>query len=111
FPYELLSKLEVRMEDFNEALHEVEPSALREIFVEVPNVSWDDVGGLTAAKQRMREAVEWPLKYSELLEEAHINPPKGILLVGPPGIGKTMLAQAAASESGLNFVSVKGPEL
>jgi transitional endoplasmic reticulum ATPase len=111
FSYELLSRLEVRMEDFEQALREVEPSAIREVFVEVPDVGWDDVGGLGALKRRLRECVEWPLKYGELFAQARIAPPKGILLVGPPGCGKTLLAKALASESGVNFISVKGPEL
>jgi transitional endoplasmic reticulum ATPase len=111
FSYDLLAKLEVRAEDFQDALREVEPSAIREVFVEVPNVKWDDIGGLAAFKQRLRECVEWPLKYGELFARARLAPPKGILLVGPPGCGKTLLAKALASESGVNFISVKGPEL
>jgi len=111
FSYELLADLEVRMADFLEALREVEPSAIREVFIEVPNVAWDDVGGLAAFKQRLRECVEWPLKYGELFAQARIAAPKGILLVGPPGCGKTLLAKALATESGVNFISVKGPEL
>ena len=111
FSYELLAKLEVTMEDFVEALRDVEPSAIREVFVEVPNVRWNDIGGLEAVKQRLRESVEWPLKYRELFAEARIEPARGILLVGPPGCGKTLLAKALASESGVNFLSVKGPEL
>jgi transitional endoplasmic reticulum ATPase len=111
FSYEFLAKLEVRMEDFEQALREVEPSAIREVFVEVPDVKWDDIGGLAAFKQRLRECVEWPLKYAELFAQARLAPPKGILLVGPPGCGKTLLAKALASESGVNFISVKGPEL
>jgi transitional endoplasmic reticulum ATPase len=111
FSYELLANLEVRMADFIEALREVEPSAIREVFVEVPNVKWDDIGGLTSFKQQLRECVEWPLKYGELFAQARIAPPRGILLVGPPGCGKTLLAKALASESGVNFISVKGPEL
>jgi len=111
FSYELLSHLEVRMDDFLDALREVEPSAIREVFVEVPDVGWDDIGGLAALKQRLRECVEWPLKYGDLFAQARLAPPKGILLVGPPGCGKTLLAKALASESGVNFISVKGPEL
>jgi transitional endoplasmic reticulum ATPase len=110
-PYEQLSKLEVQKEDFQDALREVEPSALREVFVELPNVHWEDVGGLAQIKQRLVEAVEWPLQYAELFSKAGIRPPKGILLTGPPGCGKTMLAKAIASESKVNFISVKGPAL
>jgi transitional endoplasmic reticulum ATPase len=110
-PFEQLARLEVKKEDFLDAMREVEPSAMREVFVEVPDVRWDDVGGLTQAKQRLIEAVEWPLQYAELFAEAGIRPPKGILLTGPPGCGKTMLAKAIANESGVNFISVKGPAL
>jgi transitional endoplasmic reticulum ATPase len=110
-PFEQLAKLEVKREDFLDAMREVEPSAMREVFVEVPDVRWADVGGLTQAKQRLIEAVEWPLQYAELFTEAGIRPPKGILLTGPPGCGKTMLAKAIANESGVNFISVKGPAL
>lgn len=110
-PYEQLSKLEIKMSDFLEALCEVEPSAIREVFVEVPNVRWEDVGGHEQIKKRLIEAVEWPLKYPHLFDEAGIRPPKGILLVGPPGCGKTLLAKAVASQSAVNFISVKGPAL
>jgi transitional endoplasmic reticulum ATPase len=110
-PYEQLSKLEVRMDDFLAALREVEPSAIREVFVEVPDVGWEDVGGIGEVKGRLREAVEWPLQYAAFYEQAKINPPKGILLSGPPGCGKTLLAKALAHESGVNFISVKGPAL
>jgi transitional endoplasmic reticulum ATPase len=111
FSYELLAKLEVRMEDFLAALCEVEPSAIREVFVEVPDVRWDDVGGLDSLKQRLKECVEWPLKYGELFAQARIAPARGVLLVGPPGCGKTLAAKALANESSVNFLSVKGPEL
>lgn len=110
-PYEQLAKLEVHMEDFLGALREVEPSAIREVFVEVPNVRWEDVGGLETVKERLIEAVEWPLNYPHLFEKAGVRPPKGILLTGPPGCGKTMLAKAVATESQVNFISVKGPAL
>jgi transitional endoplasmic reticulum ATPase len=110
-PYEQLAKLEIRMADFMDALREVEPSATREVFVEVPNVRWEDVGGLAQVKQQLLEAVEWPLQYADLFTKACIRPPKGILLVGPPGCGKTMLAKAIATESQVNFISVKGPAL
>jgi transitional endoplasmic reticulum ATPase len=109
--YERLAKIEVGMDDFHNALREVEPSAIREVFVEVPNVAWSDIGGLLETKQRLRESVEWPLKFSELFAQAHLTPPKGILLVGAPGCGKTLLAKALATESNVNFLSVKGPEL
>jgi transitional endoplasmic reticulum ATPase len=110
-PYERLGQLEVRMEDFLAALREVEPSALREVFIETPNVKWEEVGGLSAIKQRLREAVQWPLQYPQLFAQAGLLPTKGILLTGPPGCGKTLLAKALASQSGINFISVKGPEL
>ena len=110
-PYELLAQLEVNMENFQEALREVEPSAIREVFVEVPDVGWDDVGGLEDVKQRLREAVEWPMKYADLFRSFHLNPPKGLLLSGPPGCGKTLIAKALASETEVNFIAVKGPEL
>jgi transitional endoplasmic reticulum ATPase len=110
-PYEKLSQLEVHKDDFLAALREVEPSAIREVFVEVPNVQWKDVGGLEQVKRRLIEAVEWPLKYPALYEKAGIKPPKGILLSGSPGCGKTLLAKAVATESEINFISVKGPSL
>ena len=110
-PYEQLAQLEVHMDDFLAALREVEPSAIREVFVEVPDVRWEDVGGLKTVKERLKEAVEWPLKYAHLFKKAGIKPPKGILLSGPPGCGKTLLAKAIATESRVNFISVKGPAL
>ena len=110
-PYELLAQLEVNMENFQEALREVEPSAIREVFVEVPDVGWDDVGGLEDVKQRLREAVEWPMKYADLFRSFHLSPPKGLLLSGPPGCGKTLIAKALAAETEVNFIAVKGPEL
>ena len=110
-PYETLLQLEVTMNDFTEALKEVEPSAIREVFVEVPDVRWEDVGGLDEMKQKLVEAVEWPLKYPHLFQQANVKPPKGILLSGPPGTGKTLVAKALANESEVNFISVKGPEL
>jgi transitional endoplasmic reticulum ATPase len=110
-PYELLAKLEVGMEDFLDALREVEPSATREVFVEVSDVKWEDVGGLSEVKRRLIEAVEWPLRYPEVFARAGISPCKGILLVGPPGCGKTLLAKAIATESKVNFISIKGPAL
>ena len=99
------------MADFEAALCEVEPSAIREVFVEVPDVRWDDVGGLDAVKQQLIEAVEWPLKHADLFAQAGVKPPKGILLSGPPGCGKTLLAKAVATQTQVNFISVKGPSL
>jgi transitional endoplasmic reticulum ATPase len=110
-PYETLLKLEVTADDFSEALKEVEPSAIREVFVEIPNVKWEDIGGMDEVKQKLVEAVEWPLRYPHLFQQANTRPPKGILLSGPPGTGKTLMAKALASESEVNFISVKGPEL
>jgi len=110
-PYETLMKLEVTMDHILEAMKEVEPSAIREVFVEVPDVSWDDVGGLELMKQTLKEAVEWPLKHADVFFKTHSTPPKGILLTGLPGTGKTLLAKAVAKQSGVNFISVKGPEL
>ncbi|MEW6003231.1 MAG: CDC48 family AAA ATPase, partial [Nitrospirota bacterium] len=110
-PYEQLMKLQVTMDNFLEAMKEVEPSAIREFFVEVPDVKWDDVGGLEDIKRELKEAIEWPLKYPELFKKANTQPPKGILLHGAPGTGKTLLAKAVANESGVNFISVKGPSL
>ncbi len=110
-PYEQLAQLEVHMDDFVSALREIEPSAIREVFVEVPDVKWADVGGLEAIKARLIEAVEWPLKYADAFVQAGIKPPMGILLSGPPGCGKTLLAKAIANETKVNFISVKGPAL
>ncbi|MBD3313609.1 CDC48 family AAA ATPase [Candidatus Woesearchaeota archaeon] len=110
-PSELLEKLKITTKDFKEALKTVRPSAMREVLVEVPNVRWDDVGGLDIVKQELREAVEWPLKHTDSFTRMGIRPPRGILLYGAPGTGKTMLAKAVANESGANFILVKGPEL
>ncbi|MEW6685003.1 MAG: CDC48 family AAA ATPase [Candidatus Edwardsbacteria bacterium] len=110
-PYETLLELEVTMDNFMEALKEIEPSAIREVFIEIPDVKWSDVGGLEDIKKQLIEAIEWPLKYPELFTKAKTRPPKGILLHGPPGTGKTLVAKAVANESGVNFISVKGPQL
>jgi len=110
-PYETLLKLEITMDNFLEAMKEIEPSAIREVFVEVPDVKWSDVGGLENIKQELKEAIEWPLKYPDVFKKACTNPPKGILLYGKPGTGKTLLAKAVANESGVNFISIKGPQL
>ncbi|MGA9153031.1 MAG: CDC48 family AAA ATPase [Candidatus Nitrosopolaris sp.] len=106
-----LMKIIVTMQDFTEVINEMEPSAMREVFVEVPNVRWEDIGGLSSIKQELQEAVEWPLKYQGVFAHADATPPKGILLYGPPGTGKTLMAKAAAHESEANFISIKGPEL
>jgi len=110
-PYEQLAKLTVRQDDFIAAMADIEPSAIREVFTEIPDVRWDDVGGLEDVKQALREAVEWPLKHAALFAQTKTRPPKGLLLTGPPGCGKTLLAKAVARESGVNFISIKGPQL
>jgi len=110
-PPEILEKLRVTMNDFINAMKVVPPSLMREVLIEVPEVHWDDIGGLDDVKQYLREAVEWPLKYPHVFEQLGIKPPKGILLYGPPGCGKTLIAKAVATESGANFISVKGPEI
>ncbi|MEM5812420.1 MAG: CDC48 family AAA ATPase, partial [Candidatus Aenigmatarchaeota archaeon] len=110
-PPKVIEKLKVTKQDFDNALKIVEPSAMREVLVEVPKVKWDDVGGLKEVKQSLQEIVEWPLKHPESFERIGIRPPKGILLYGPPGSGKTLLARAVATESGANFISIKGPEV
>ncbi|MFA6333481.1 MAG: CDC48 family AAA ATPase [Methanoregula sp.] len=110
-PAEVLDALRVTNEDFAEARKHVEPSAMREVLVEVPDVTWNQVGGLEDVKQELREAVEWPLKYPDVFERFQTKPPKGILMFGPPGTGKTLLAKAVANESECNFIAVKGPEL
>jgi len=110
-PEEVLEKIEVTMDDFMKAFRSITPTALREIEVQVPTVRWSDIGGLEEVKQELREAVEWPLKYPESFERMGIKPPKGILLYGPPGCGKTLLAKAVATESEANFISIKGPEI
>ena len=108
---ETLEQLTVTAGDFRQALREVEPSALREVFVEAPAVTWDDVGGLTETKTRLQEAIQWPLAYPEAYRQVDLQSPTGILLHGPPGTGKTLLAKAVANEADSNFISVKGPEL
>ncbi|MCD6236907.1 MAG: CDC48 family AAA ATPase, partial [Thermoplasmata archaeon] len=110
-PTEVLEKMEVTMQDFKQALKGIEPSAIREFFVEVPKVTWDDVGGLQQVKQSLREAVEWPLEKPRVFKRMGIKPPRGILLYGPPGTGKTLIAKAVANESNANFISIKGPEI
>lgn len=110
-PVETLRKIIVKMQDFMDVIKEMEPSAMREVFVEVPDIRWDDIGGLSPIKQELQEAVEWPLKYLGVFTYADATPPKGILLYGPPGTGKTLMAKAAANESEANFISIKGPEL
>ena len=110
-PSETLRQIIVTMNDFMDVIKEMEPSAMREVFVEVPDISWNDIGGLAIIKQEMQEAVEWPLKYQGIFTYADAMPPKGILLYGPPGTGKTLMAKAAANESEANFISIKGPEL
>ena len=110
-PLETLKKIVVRMQDFMDVIKEMEPSAMREVFVEVPDIKWEDIGGLSSIKQELQEAVEWPLKYNQIFTYSDASPPKGILLYGPPGTGKTLMAKAAANESEANFISIKGPEL
>ncbi len=110
-PYEKVFDLKVSEEDFEHAFREVEPSATREVFVENPNVGWEDVGGLNRIKKKLRQTIEWPLKHGEVFDYLNVTPPSGILLYGPPGTGKTLLAKALASESRVNFISVRGPEL
>jgi len=108
---EVLEKLEVSEDDFKQALKGIEPSALREVFVEVPDVTWEDVGGLEDTKERLRETIQWPLDYPEVFETLDMQAAKGVLMYGPPGTGKTLLAKAVANEAESNFISVKGPEL
>ena len=108
---EILQKIEITSDDFREALKEVRPSALREVQVQIPDVSWDDVGGLDELKDELREAVEWPIKHKEAYDYVNVETPKGVLLHGPPGTGKTLIAKALAKMTESNFISIKGPEL
>lgn len=108
---EILQKIKITNDDFRDALKEIRPSALREVQVQIPNVNWDDVGGLDELKEELREAVEWPIKHKEAFEYVNVEAPKGILLHGPPGTGKTMIAKALATMTDSNFISIKGPEL
>ncbi|RLM67947.1 AAA family ATPase [Halorubrum sp. Atlit-8R] len=108
---DVLNNIQVTEADFKEAMKGIEPSALREVFVEVPDVSWDQVGGLEDTKERLRETIQWPLEYPEVFEELDMEAAKGVLMYGPPGTGKTLLAKAVANESESNFISIKGPEL
>ncbi|PXF61709.1 MAG: ATPase [Candidatus Methanogaster sp.] len=110
-PSELIEQLIVTKKDFYEAMKNIEPSAMREVFIEIPRVGWDDIGGLDPEKQELIEIVEWPLRYPEIFEEINTDPPTGVLLFGPSGTGKTLLAKAVATESSANFISIKGPEL
>ncbi len=108
---EVLETLKVSRRHFLEAMKVVRPTLIREVFVEVPEVHWSDIGGLESAKQELREVVEWPLKYSDVFQKMGVEPPKGVLLFGPPGTGKTLLAKAVATESGANFIAIRGPEV
>jgi len=110
-PPEILEKMVVIMDDFMSAYREITPTAMREVYVEVPQVQWTQVGGLKRVKQELMESVEWPLKKPEVFKRMGIKPPRGILLYGPPGCGKTLLARAVATESEANFISIKGPEI
>lgn len=108
---DILQKIKILDEDFKDALREVKPSALREVLVEVPNVTWEDVGGLESLKEELKESIEWPLKHKDAFEYVDVSPPKGVLLYGPPGTGKTLIAKALARMTESNFISIKGPEL
>ncbi|MFB6095339.1 MAG: CDC48 family AAA ATPase [Halodesulfurarchaeum sp.] len=108
---EILEEIQVTDSDFKEAMKGIQPAGMREVFIEVPDVTWKDVGGLADTKERLRETVQWPLEYPEVFEEMDLESAKGVLLYGPPGTGKTLLAKAVANESKSNFISVKGPEL
>jgi len=110
-PQKILQKIIITNEDFRDSLKEVRPSALREVMVQTPNVTWDDVGGLESLKEELREAIEWPIKHKEAFEYVDVQTPKGILLYGPPGTGKTLIAKAVAKMTESNFISIKGPEL
>ena len=110
-PAEVLNSIKITNTDFENALRDVQPSAMREVQIQRPNVRWEDIGGLREVKEELAEAIEWPLKHGELFEQADVRPPKGILLYGPPGTGKTMIAKAVATTSEANFINVKGPEL
>ena len=110
-PPSVLDKMQVTMEDFLNAYKEITPTAMREVYIEIPTIHWEDIGGLEEVKEDLREAVEWPLKTPEIFDRLGIKPPKGILLYGPPGCGKTLLAKAVATESAANFITIKGPEV
>ncbi|HMB51094.1 MAG TPA: AAA family ATPase, partial [Natronoarchaeum rubrum] len=110
-PPSLIDRMIVKRQDFRGALNEVEPSAMREVLVELPKISWDDVGGLEDAKDNIEESIEWPLNQAEKFQRMGIDPPKGVLLYGPPGTGKTLMAKAVANETNANFISVRGPQL
>jgi transitional endoplasmic reticulum ATPase len=108
---EVLEALEVTEADFKQALKGIEPSALREVFVEVPDVTWNNVGGLEETKEKLRETIQWPLEYPEVFDQMDMQSAKGVLMYGPPGTGKTLLAKAVANQAESNFISIKGPEL
>jgi transitional endoplasmic reticulum ATPase len=110
-PVEVLNKIRITNEDFLNGLKDVQPSAMREVQIQRPNVNWVDIGGLAEVKEELAEAIEWPLKHADLFNQADVKPPKGLMLYGPPGTGKTMIAKAVATTSEANFISVKGPEL
>jgi transitional endoplasmic reticulum ATPase len=110
-PVEVLNKIKITNKDFENSLKDVQPSAMREVQIQRPNIKWDEIGGLTEVKEELAEAIEWPLKHADLFSQADVKPPKGLLLYGPPGTGKTMIAKAVATTSEANFISIKGPEL
>ena len=109
-PVSVLNSINITKDDFREGFKDMQPSTMREVLIERPHVKWEDIGALESVKDELKEAVEWPLKYSKVFDHMGARPPKGILLYGPPGTGKTMLAKAVATESEANFISVKGPE-